>query len=46
MKNMKKEFIKRDIQIETTDIKETQKVEYLATKQEEKKVKNQILCNK
>ena len=34
------------ITYETTDFKETQKVEYLATKQETKKVKNQILCNK
>ena len=34
------------ITYETTDTKENQKVEYLATKQEEKKVKNQILCNK
>ena len=31
---------------QTTYIKETQKVEYIATKQETKKVKNQILCNK
>ena len=34
------------ITYETTDIKETQKVEYLATKTENKKIKNQILCNK
>lgn len=34
------------IAYETTDFKETQKVEYLATQQESKKVKNQILCNK
>ena len=34
------------ITYETTEFKETQKVEYLATKQENKKVKNQILCNK
>ena len=34
------------ITYETTDTKENQKVEYLATKQEDKKVKNQILCNK
>ena len=34
------------ITYETTDFKETQKVEYIATKQETKKVKNQILCNK
>lgn len=34
------------ITYETTDFKETQKVEYIATKQEMKKVKNQILCNK
>ena len=34
------------IAYETTDFKENQKVEYLATKQETKKIKNQILCNK
>ena len=34
------------ITYETTDFKESQKVEYIATKQETKKVKNQILCNK
>ena len=34
------------ITYETTDFKETQKVEYLATKQEKSKIKNQILCNK
>ena len=34
------------ITYETTDIKETQKVEYLALKKKEPKVKNQILCNK
>ena len=34
------------ITYETTDTNENQKVEYLATKQEDKKVKNQILCNK
>ena len=34
------------ITYESTEFKETQKVEYLATKQENKKVKNQILCNK
>ena len=42
-------YLKRQTNIityETTDFKETQKVEYLATKQETKKVKNQILCNK
>lgn len=42
-------YLKRQTNIityETTDFKETQKVEYLATKQETQKVKNQILCNK
>ena len=34
------------ITYETTDFKESQKVEYIATMQETKKVKNQILCNK
>ena len=34
------------ITYETTDFKESQKVEYITTKQETKKVKNQILCNK
>ena len=42
-------YIKRKTNIityDTTDFKSTQRVEYLATKQESKKVKNQILCNK
>lgn len=34
------------ITYETTDFKETQKVGYIATKQEKKEIKNQILCNK
>lgn len=34
------------ITYETTDFNETQKVEYIATKQEQQKIKNQILCNK
>lgn len=34
------------ITYETVGLKETQKVEYIATKQEPKKIKNQILCNK
>ncbi len=42
-------YLKRKTNIityDTTDFKSTQRVEYLATKQETKKVKNQILCNK
>ncbi len=34
------------ITYETSDFKETQKVEYIASNQETKKIKNQILCNK
>ena len=42
-------YLKRKANIityETTDFKPTQKVEYLATKQEGKKIKNQILSDK
>lgn len=42
-------YLKRQVNVvkyDTTDVDENQRVDYRVAKQEESKIKNQILCNK